>query len=457
MSLFQSLKSKVQAQPQKVGLAAGNYHFSRNIGENKKNIHLRIDPDGSGTLLVNASRVYHFNPTAAFMAFHLLNGKDAPAIQKEITRSFHITRKQAAEDLLDFSKKINPIIDPQIDVCPICDLDLDVIEPFSKPPTAPYRMDLALTYRCNNDCRHCYNDPARKLVELNTAEWKQVLDKVWQLGIPHVVFTGGEPTLRNDLPELVSYAEKLGMVTGINTNGCRLKDEGYVQTLVDSGLDHVQITLESHDPAIHDEIVQHPGAWEQTTAGIQNAVRSKLFVMTNTTLLKNNSVELEKTLQFLSDLKVPTIGLNGLIYSGRGASVMAGIQEQELPELLSLATFFTQTHGQRLIWYTPTQYCHFDPVSSGLGVKGCTAALYNMCIEPDGSVLPCQSYYHSLGNILTDKWDDIWDHPLAQSIRAKHFLQEKCQSCNLLSECGGGCPLFIENELEIKARLVEKA
>jgi radical SAM protein with 4Fe4S-binding SPASM domain len=451
MNLLKSLRSKMQAQPQKVGLGVGNHHFSRVEGKNKKNIHLRIDPDGSGTLLVNASHVYHFNPTAAFMAFHLLNEKKPAEIEKEITRTFHIAKKQASEDLHNFLGKIQPIIDPNIDACPICDLDLDIIEPFSKPPTAPYRMDLALTYLCNNDCQHCYNDPARKPIELSTAEWKQVLDKVWQLGIPHVVFTGGEPTLRDDLSKLVSYAEKLGMVTGINTNGRRLKDESYIQTLVDAGLDHVQITLESHDPANHDKIVHHPGAWEQTTSGIQNAVKSKLFVMTNTTLLKSNTVELEKTLQFLSDLKVPTIGLNGLIYSGRGASVQAGIQEQDLPELLSLATFFTQTHNQRLIWYTPTQYCHFDPVSSGLGVKGCTAALYNMCIEPDGSVLPCQSYYHSLGNILTDQWESIWDHPLAQNIRAKQTLQDKCHSCNLLSECGGGCPLFIENELEIQA------
>jgi radical SAM protein with 4Fe4S-binding SPASM domain len=219
----------------------------------------------------------------------------------------------------------------------------------------------------------------------------------------------------------------------------------------------VQITLESHDKVLHDQIVGHSGAWEQTNAGIQNAVRSKLFVMTNTTLLKTNSVELEKTLQYLSDLKVPTIGLNGLIYSGRGASVMSGIQEQDLPELLSLATFFTQTHGQRLIWYTPTQYCHFDPVSSGLGVKGCTAALYNMCIEPDGSVLPCQSYYHSLGNFLTDSWENIWDYPLAQSIRAKHYLKDKCHNCNILSECGGGCPLFIDTKTEIQSRIIEKA
>ena len=57
-------------------------------------------------------------------------------------------------------------------------------------------MDLALTYRCNNDCAHCYNARPRNSPELTTAEWKKILDRLWELGIPHVVFTGGEPTLR---------------------------------------------------------------------------------------------------------------------------------------------------------------------------------------------------------------------------------------------------------------------
>jgi radical SAM protein with 4Fe4S-binding SPASM domain len=448
MSLLQNLRAKIQAQPARVGLEPGNFHFLRQEGQGKKNLQLRIDPDGNGTLIVNASRVYHFNPSAAFMAFHILDGKNPAAIQDETVRNFHVSKKQAETDLNSFMEKFTPIIDPLSDACPICDLDLEVIEPFSKPPSIPYRMDLALTYRCNNACQHCYNDPQRNPAELSTKDWKEILDKVWKIGIPHVVFTGGEPTLREDLPELISHAQELGMVTGINTNGRRLSDATYVQQLVEDGLDHVQITLESHNAAIHDTVVQHPGAWQQTTAGIRNAVSSSLFVMTNTTLLKSNAVELEKTMQFLSDLKVPTIGLNGLIYSGRGSTVGEGIREEQLPALLSLATFITQTHRQRLIWYTPTQYCRFDPVTSGLGVKGCTAALYNLCIEPDGSVLPCQSYYHSLGNILEDDWKAIWEHPLAQSIRAKHYLQEKCSSCNFLVECGGGCPLFLEHELE---------
>jgi len=98
-----------------------------------------------------------------------------------------------------------------------------------------------------------------------------------------------------------------------------------------------------------------------------------------------------------------------------------------------------------LIWYTPTQYCNFDPVNSGLGVKGCTAALYNMCLEPDGSVLPCQSYYHSLGKIQERPWEEIWNHELCVSLRERKNLPAKCADCGIRQQCGGGCPLQFES------------
>lgn len=457
MSLLDSLKTRLQTRPTRAGLAPGNFHFLRQAGQGKKNLQLRIGEDGNGTLIVNAARVYHFNQTAAFMAFHLLNSRDPASLQAELVRTFRVSKEKAGMDLIAFREKFDAIIDPLADACAVCDLELDIIEPFSKPPSLPYRMDLALTYRCNNDCLHCYNDPLRKLDELDSAAWKQILDKLWQIGIPHVVFTGGEPTLHKDLPELVLYAQQLGMVTGINTNGRRLSDPDFVQKLAEAGLDHVQITLESHDAAIHDKIVNHAGAWQQTIAGIRNVLASHLYVMTNTTLLRSNTPSLEQTLNFLSELKVPTIGLNGLIYSGRGITVGEGIREEELPTLLSMAQVFTQMHEQRLIWYTPTQYCHFDPVSHGLGVKGCTAAAYNMCVEPDGSVLPCQSFYQPLGNLLRDEWKSIWEHPLAVSIRNKSYLQEKCHSCNLLAECGGGCPLHQHHQSQEAPYPMEKA
>jgi len=409
----------------------------------KAHIHLRIDPDGSGLLVVNASRILHLNPTAALMADLYLKKAPLDQVLRTLKQQFMVSSRQARQDYALLSDQIDHFIHAN-GGCPIHDLDLETIPPFSAQLSAPYRMDLAITYRCNNDCFHCYNARPRDYPELDSDHWRQIIERVWELGIPHVVFTGGEPTLRRDLPELVAYAQKTGLVAGLNSNGRRLSERAFVDQLVQAGLDHVQITLESHDPAIHDGIVRSQGAWRQTVAGIRNALDSPLYVMTNTTLLQQNAPFLEETLEFLADLGVPTVGLNALIYSGAGASCGSGLDPSELSPLLQLAKNAVQAHDQRLIWYTPTQYCHFDPMDLDLGIKGCTAALYNMCVEPDGAVIPCQSYYRPLGSLLTDPWDQIWEHDLSLSLRQRHYVSQKCGDCVLLSECGGGCPLSPE-------------
>ncbi len=420
--------------------ATGVHHYLRDDESGKARLHLRLDPDGHGTLLVNANRIYHFNPTAAFMAHSYLEGGSQQETIKKLQRLYQVPASQASQDYAAFIPNLEKIIHPD-GSCTVCELDLEISAPFSDRPTAPYRMDLALTYRCNNDCAHCYNGRSRRYPEMETAQWIRILDRLWQIGVPHIIFTGGEPTLREDLAVLIRHAEQNGQITGLNTNGRRLSDPDYVEQLVDAGLDHVQITLESHIDKIHDEMVVRRGAWADTVAGIRNALASKLFVMTNTTMLKNNSPYLADTLDFLAELGVPTVGLNALIYSGKGLEVGTGLSENELPTLLGIARQKTAQHGQRLIWYTPTEYCRFNPLDHELGVKGCTAALYNMCIEPEGSIIPCQSYYQSLGNILQDDWASIWEHPLAVQLRERRNLPEQCVSCDLLIECGGGCPL----------------
>lgn len=420
--------------------SVGVHHFLRSDDHSKTRLHLRVEADGKGLLLINAARALHLNSTATQMAFWSLSNFPTAQIIRSISSHYQVPGNQAKTDYAQFSASLEELILPD-GGCPICDLELDSIAPFSAMPSAPYRMDLALTYRCNNNCSHCYNARSRQYPELSTAEWKRVIDLLWQLGIPHIVFTGGEPTLRDDLPELIAHAEGLGQITGINTNGRRLKDPAFLQSLVQAGLDHIQITLESHDAAIHNRMVAASNAWQDTVEGISNAVASNLYIMTNTTLLVENSKYLRETLNFLANLKVPTVGLNALIYSGRGEQVGTGLAEEDLPALLEIARERTNAAGQRLIWYTPTQYCHFDPILLDLGVKGCTAALYNMCVEPDGAVLPCQSYYTSLGNILADPWQSIWEHPLALSLRNRTNVPAACQACAFLSECGGGCPL----------------
>jgi radical SAM protein with 4Fe4S-binding SPASM domain len=438
-------------QPSTLNLSTELFHYNIETPDEKARIHLRLDEDGSGTLIVNANRIMHLNPTAALMAKLVLDGETEDEVLRVVRKTWNVKPDTLKQDFATFNLQLSNLIRPD-GACPVHDLELETLMPFSARPSAPYRMDLALTYRCNNDCHHCYNlehpQPGQPLKrpELDTEHWKLVIDKAWALGIPHIIFTGGEPTLRDDLPELVAHAEANGQITGMNTNARRLSDSDFVKRLLDAGLDHVQITVESADADIHNKMV-NARAFEQTIAGLKNVLATRLYVMTNTTMLRDNVASIPATLDFLADLGVPTVGLNALIYSGYGATVGTGLPERDLAPLLAIARQKTDARGQRLIWYTPTQYCHFDPVQMDLGVKGCTAAQYNMCVEPDGAVLPCQSYYKPLGNLLTDEWDSIWNHPLALKLRERQDLPLKCEGCAILAECGGGCPLQFENQL----------
>ena len=305
LSLIQSrFKQQKPAQPQ---LAPGLYHYTRQAEYERARIHLRIDPDGSGLLLVNANRVVHLNPSAAFMAHLALEDTLPSAAIQAITRRYQVPESQAREDYTQLQYQIHELVRPD-GACPVHDLDIETVMPFSARPSAPYRMDLALTYRCNNDCAHCYNDRPRTFPEMKVDQWKQVLDTLWSLGIPHVVFTGGEPTLVDSLPELIAHAEHNGQITGLNTNARRLSNKAFLQRLVDAGLDHIQITVESHLPEVHDRMVRARGAWNQTIAGLRNALDTPLYLMTNTTMLQENSPSSKIPSIFWASLAYPPSG-----------------------------------------------------------------------------------------------------------------------------------------------------
>jgi radical SAM protein with 4Fe4S-binding SPASM domain len=407
-------------------------------------VHLRVEPDGRGLLVLNASRVLHLNQTAAEYARLILEQTPEAEAVRTIRRRYRVDAAAARSDYRRVQEQLETLIASDGAVCPIHGLDLERVDPFSVPLTAPYRMDLALTYRCNNACPHCYVARSADYPEMDTQAWKAILDRVWEAGIPHVCFTGGEATLREDLVELVAHAEGLGLVTGLLTNGRRLSDATFVRDLVDAGLDHVQITLESHDRAVHDGMVAASGAWRETVQGIRETIAAELYTTTNTTLTRENVPGIEETVAFIASLGVPTFACNSLIYAGRGSTVGTGFREGELAPVLERVREAADRHGVRLIWYTPTQYCALSPLQLELGVKACTAALYNMCVEPDGAVIPCQSYYQPLGYILQDPWDAIWNHDLAVSLRERRYAPEKCHECPEFSICGGGCPLYLE-------------
>ena len=312
--------------------------------------------------------------------------------------------------------------------------------------TAPHRMDLMVSsmldregkWNCSLKCRHCYaaGQPAAGTEELSAQEWFEIIDRCRRAGICQLTFTGGEPTMREDLPELVEHAR--WFVTRLNTNGARLTGE-LGRKLYDASLDSVQITLYSENAEIHNHLTgadlpDTEGSFKKTVLGLRNALEAGLNVSVNTPLCRENR-EYIRTLAFLYQNGVRYVTCSGLIETGKGmaeASLSSQLTVEEMNALLREAMAFCSQHGMELSFTSPGRA---DPAvlkELGLAVPMCGACLSNMAVAPDGSVVPCQSWLSGsapLGNMLTDSWKRIWNHPACRAIRGME--EEDSLSCPL--------------------------
>jgi len=425
----------------------------------ERRLHLRIAGDGSAVLLIDASEAVHLNPTAAAAAKLALEGTS-------LARAWGVLRRGVPRPSLDEARlgveevfRLVEHLRTQGDGCPTCGLtNVGRVPVFSQPVHAPYKADLALTYACNNACGHCYNPPARRTMQsLNVKQWRRVIARLAEIGVPHVVFTGGEPTLHDPLLELIAHARRSNLIVGLNTNGRRLAEPGFTRTLADAGLNHAQITLESHRAETHNAMTG-AASFDETVAGVRRSLDAGLHTITNTTLTRRNIDEVESLVDFLHGLGLCTIAANGMIHAGCGHDSPEAVAEDELAPALTRLRDRAGELSMRFLWYTPTAYCRLSPLELDLGPRRCNAAEYSICVEPNGDVLPCQSYYEPAGNLLADPWNAIWNSPLFKRFRRRATdptgggLPESCRACPDLSVCGGGCPLERESRFHAEAR-----
>lgn len=418
------------------------YHFLDTAGY-KRRVHLRIEPDGQGVLFIDVTEVIHLNSTAAQIAKWAL--EDVPeARSMQRLRAQYGGGSHIRNDVSAIYHLVQHVL--KATGCVTCGLDsLERRPVFSTRARSPYKADVALTYGCNNACNHCYNATSHLgMASLSLQDWRSVLKLLKVKGVPHIIFTGGEATLHPNLSELIQFTNEQGQIAGLNSNGRRFSQASFAAELRDAGLNHVQITLASHLGRVHDEI-NGVSAFSQTVKGIENCLASGIHTITNTTLMKKNRDHAEDILRFLHGMGIRTFAMNGMIYSGGGYCDPQAIPEEELPPLLIRIRDTARDLGMKFLWYTPTEYCRMNPVELEIGAKRCNAAEYSICIEPNGDVLPCQSFYVSAGNIMKDSWDKIWNGELFRSFRDRELdprwagLPEKCWECPELNLCGGGC------------------
>ncbi len=323
-------------------------------------------------------------------------------------------------------------------------LNIGEYAPYMK---APHRMDLMVSamthegrWNCNQKCVHCYaaGQVRAEEKELTTEEWKRVIDKCKEVNIPQLTFTGGEPTIREDLPELIEYAS--WFVTRLNTNGILLTKE-LCKRLKEVSLDSMQITFYSEDASIHNKLVGAP-RYEETLAGIKNAIEAEIGVSINTPLCTLNR-DYVKTLEFLRDLGILYVTCSSLITTGNAEtedSEALQLSTSELKEILCEAVEYCNANGMEIAFTSPgwiqADFC----TELGIKAPACGACLSNMAITPAGNVVPCQSWLSGevLGNFLEDDWESIWN--------SKECKSRREYSAQLI----GKCPLRKVSDLEAK-------
>lgn len=365
-------------------LPAGVYHYqSPPEHDEPYRLHLRIEKNGQGILIVNASTVLHLNQTATEYAYHLINHTSLDDLAEQIYKRYRVQRKNIIKDFNEFKENIKTLIEtPDLD--PETFLGFERTKPFPKDISAPYRLDCAITYRLPEGEDPDFAPTKRVDRELTTDEWKAIIEKSWQAGIPHLVFTGGEPTLRDDLIDLLIFSEQLGQVTGLSTDGLRLIGSSYFEDLMQTGLDHLTIVFESHNESI----------WEI----IPPCINADIFFTIHLTISLKNIVEVPDIIRKLNDL-----GLKNLSISASDHTLFSSLRE--LSDL-------SAELGISLIWDLPVPYSAFNPVALELRDEVASEGNVNawLYIEPDGDVLPTQGVELILGNMLTDPWEDIWSN-----------------------------------------------
>ena len=379
MSLFDRIAerfSKVKPLPE------GLHQMQAILNDKPYRLHLRLQKNGAGVLIVNASTVLQLNPSAAEYAYHFVKGTAPEEAAKQIAARYRVSKVVALNDYEEFVARVQTLIDaPDLD--PVTYLDFERIAPRSAELSAPLRLDCALTYRLPSNTSA--NDAPAKRVEreLTSAEWNSILDKAWQAGIPHITFTGGEPTLRDDLPELIAHAEKNGQVCGLLSDGLKLADKKYLQLLLQTGLDHLLFILQ----------MDNSDSWR----ALEIIMPEDLFTTVHITLTKENISGAAAALEKCAALGVKSLSLS--------------IADVSLNESLTAIKNKSAQLGFTLRFDLPVPYSAQHPVAyetsednviSGAG----KAWLY---VEPDGDVLPAQVLADQiLGNILRDPWDKLY-------------------------------------------------
>ena len=298
-----------------------------------------------------------------------------------------------------------------------------------------------ITKACNLKCEHCYRDAGIAADdELNLQEGKELLRELRLLNFRLIIFSGGEPVLREELFQWIPFAKELGLISVLGTNGT-LIDEKCAIRLKQSGLKRLGISLDSIDEKKHDKFRCFDGAWKLAIRGMENAKKVGLEFQVHTTVTKKNIDEILAITDFAQNIKAQAHHIFFLVPTGRGKDIDALIPSaQEYERLIEEILQKQKTVNLEL---KPVCAPQFVRIAKEKNIKirfekGCLAGISYACILPNGEVHPCPYLPINLGNIKNDGgFRKIWqENKVLKDLRSMQF-KGKCAICEFKTLCSG--------------------
>lgn len=417
-------------------------------------IHLvppkRVKPGIPWVVIINGYSVLPLQTTWAILLkefMSILNQTDGKAVtEEEIKILIDKTVKRVKAIFSDAEEKeikadLKDIVSVLQDVArgkePQAEIGFLTLSEYGKDMKAPHRMDLMISsmekkgcWNCNQKCLLCYagNEKLAVVDELSTEDWYRIIDKCKEANIPALTFTGGEPTIREDLVNLIAYSS--WFVTRLNTNGIRLSKE-LCKQLYKANLDSVQVTLYSHDRDIHNRMVGG-NHFDETINGIKNAVEAGLDVSINTPLCSINA-DYANTMRFAHSLGVNYFSCSGVIPAGNAVidKEIKRLSSEEIYQSVKEAYEYAKDNDLEISFTSPGWISKERLKAMKIVVPSCGACLSNMAIAPNGEVIPCQSWLFEdgLGNILTTDFKKIWNSKKCK--KQRKFAMDNLEVCAL--------------------------
>ena len=321
--------------------------------------------------------------------------------------------------------------------------------------SAPTFVIWEITGACNLRCRHCLSGSGKKAAgELSTGAAKRIVDMCAELGVLTLNFSGGEPLLRTDIMEILSYASSKKMALELLTNGTMITEE-VIAGLNDTNVSSVQVSLDGIGPS-HDSFRGKPGAFDRAISGISALKKGGFNIAVSAVVHKKNIPEIPSLIDLAIDAGVALFKTTLFMPAGRGKhnELELMLSPDDVKRFTNLLHEKKESVGDAIRISTEQIYPWLmkDDARSKEGSSppvygvnlGCTAGNSSFYITPDGKVAPCPFLRNFVaGDLRKESARDIWRHsPTFDIFRTMtpQKLEGKCADCiHLGKECYGGC------------------